>query len=261
MANINLTVDYSQVTNAQKEVTKLKNIASDIKTIKINVDTSTGKQALNSYSQSVKNINQDYGDLTKTVEKNGKLQYKTYTKVSDNIKTVTKVQGENVTVTNKYAAATQKAGRHTMTFGEQLGEAYKKFAVWSVATVSWYQVVNAIKDMVIQVKELDDSLVELQKVSDLEGKSLEEFTDKAFKAADKVAKTGSQMVNASTEFAKSGFDESQILQLGEIALMYTNIADEELSAADAASFMIAQMKAFNIEAEKAEHIVDALNEV
>ena len=96
---------------------------------------------------------------------------------------------------------------------------------------------------------------------EVEGESLDKFTDKAFKAADSVAKTGSEMIDAATEFAKSGYDEDQALQLGQIALMYTNIADEELSAGDAASFIIAQMKAFNIEAEDSLHIVDALNEV
>ena len=69
------------------------------------------------------------------------------------------------------------------------------------------------------------------------------------------------MVNAATEFAKAGYGEDQILKLGELALMYTNIADEEVSAAEAAEFMIAQMKAFNIEATDAEHIIDAVNEV
>lgn len=160
-----------------------------------------------------------------------------------------------------YNNSVKKATKSTMTFGDQLKEAYKKFAIWSVATVSWYQVINAVKDMVDQVKVLDDSLVELQKVTDLEGESLDKFTDKAFKAADSVAKTGSEMIDAATEFAKSGYDEDQALQLGQIALMYTNIADEELSAGDAASFIIAQMKAFNIEAEDSLHIVDALNEV
>ena len=160
-----------------------------------------------------------------------------------------------------YNNSVKEATKSTMTFGDQLKEAYKKFAIWSVATVSWYQVINAVKDMVDQVKILDDSLVELQKVTDLEGESLDKFTDKAFEAADTVAKTGSEMIDAATEFAKSGYDEDQALQLGQIALMYTNIADEELSAGDAASFIIAQMKAFNIEAEDSLHIVDALNEV
>lgn len=68
------------------------------------------------------------------------------------------------------------------------------------------------------------------------------------------------MIDAATEFVKSGFDENQSAKLGEIAAMYTNIADTEVSTADAASFLISQMKAFNIEAENSEHIIDAVNE-
>lgn len=43
--------------------------------------------------------------------------------------------------------------------------------------------------------------------------------------------------------------------------MYQNVADESISAADASSFLISQMIAFNIEAENSEHIIDAVNEV
>ena len=46
-----------------------------------------------------------------------------------------------------------------------------------------------------------------------------------------------------------------------IASKYQNIADEALSAGDAADFIISQMKAFNIEAENSEHIIDAVNNV
>lgn len=69
------------------------------------------------------------------------------------------------------------------------------------------------------------------------------------------------MVEAATEFAKAGYDEDQSLELGRIALMYTNIADEAVTAGEAANFIIAQMKAFNIEAEDSMHIIDAVNEV
>lgn len=67
------------------------------------------------------------------------------------------------------------------------------------------------------------------------------------------------MVEAATEFAKAGYDEDQSLELGRIALMYTNIADEAVSAGEAANFIIAQMKAFNIEAEDSMHIIDAVD--
>lgn len=43
--------------------------------------------------------------------------------------------------------------------------------------------------------------------------------------------------------------------------MYTNISDEILSASDSASILIAQMKAFNIEAEDSIRIIDVINEV
>ena len=67
------------------------------------------------------------------------------------------------------------------------------------------------------------------------------------------------MVEAATEFAKAGYDEDQSLELGRIALMYTNIADEAVTAGEAANFIIAQMKAFNIEAEDSMHIIDAVD--
>lgn len=43
--------------------------------------------------------------------------------------------------------------------------------------------------------------------------------------------------------------------------MYQNIADEQIDAGESASFIIAQMKAFNITAEDSMHIIDAVNEV
>ena len=69
------------------------------------------------------------------------------------------------------------------------------------------------------------------------------------------------MVEAATEFRKSGFGDEDAANLALVATMYQNVADESISAADSAGFIIAQMKAFNIEAEDATHIIDAVNEV
>ena len=76
------------------------------------------------------------------------------------------------------------------------------------------------------------------------------------------------MIDAAAEFKKSGYTDDQSLELGRIALMYSNIADEEINAGDAASFIIAQLKAFNLEAEdatktleNAQHVIDSVNEV
>lgn len=44
-------------------------------------------------------------------------------------------------------------------------------------------------------------------------------------------------------------------------MKFRNVADTEISAADSASFIISQMKAFKIEASDAASIIDATNEV
>lgn len=43
-------------------------------------------------------------------------------------------------------------------------------------------------------------------------------------------------------------------------MLYQNIADEQLSASEASTVLISQMKAFDIQAENSEHIIDAINE-
>lgn len=63
------------------------------------------------------------------------------------------------------------------------------------------------------------------------------------------------------EFRKNGFNDEDAAGLAELAAKFQNVADEELSAGEAASFMIAQMVAFGIEAEDASKIIDSVNEV
>lgn len=69
------------------------------------------------------------------------------------------------------------------------------------------------------------------------------------------------MVEAATEFKKSGFSDEDSAQLAKVASLYQNIADEQISAGEASNFIISQMKAFNLTADDSEHIIDAVNNV
>lgn len=69
------------------------------------------------------------------------------------------------------------------------------------------------------------------------------------------------MVEAATEFRKNSFNDSDSATLAKVATMFQNVSDESISASESASFIIAQMKAFGIEASNAEHIIDAVNAV
>ena len=69
------------------------------------------------------------------------------------------------------------------------------------------------------------------------------------------------MVDAALSFKKSGYSEEDSAELARIASLYQNIADEQITAGDSADFIISQMKAFNIEADDAESIINKVNEV
>lgn len=69
------------------------------------------------------------------------------------------------------------------------------------------------------------------------------------------------MVDAATQFKKAGYSEEDSATLATVASLYQNIADEALTAGESADFIISQMKAFNMEAGDAEHIINAVNEI
>lgn len=164
----------------------------------------------------------------------------------------------NETKQLKLSGAGQTAGN---SFASSFGRAIKERFKYSIANALIYGTQNAVKSMVNNVMELDKAQTEFRKVSDLSGASLEKFTDQAFKAGQTVAKTGTEIVQAATEFRKSGFGDQDSLQLAKVASMYQNVADAEITAGEAANFIVSQMKAYNMTAGEAEHIIDAVNEV
>ena len=162
---------------------------------------------------------------------------------------------------NTYAGSVEKAGKAQKRFGSTTLDITKKVIQFGATTAVIRGVTSGMGDMVRNVYELDGALTEFKKVSDLSGKGLEKYTNQAYQVGKTVARTGTEMVQAATEFRKSGFNDQDALELGRVASMYQNVADVELTAGEAANFIVSQMKAFNIEAKDSEHIIDAVNEV
>ena len=123
------------------------------------------------------------------------------------------------------------------------------------------QVISGFKSMVNAVADLDKKLTEFNKVADLTSDKLLEFSDKAFDAADEIGRTGSDMIEAATEFKRAGFSLEDSLDMGKSALLMTNVADGITQTSDAASTLIAVLKGFNINESDIVTIVDKMNSV
>ena len=150
----------------------------------------------------------------------------------------------------------QNAKQHT----QGLNEIIQKFTTWSIGAAVVNKTKDAIADMVQQVFDLDASLVEFNKVTDVTPEQLQQITNEAYKLGEQLARTGKEAIDAATEFSKAGYKENA-MELAETALLYQNIADEQVSTSDATALIVSQMKAFNVEAEDSIKIVDQINEV
>ena len=149
--------------------------------------------------------------------------------------------------------------RNAATDVKNLGSAMEDTSLtFNAANEIFRTSIDIITSMLDQVYELDAALVEFQKVSDLGGESLDRYVDSLAKLGNTVGRTASEMISAATEFRKNSFNDEDSATLALVASTFQNVADESISAGDAASFLIAQMTAFNIEAENSEHIIDAV---
>lgn len=80
----------------------------------------------------------------------------------------------------------QNAKQHT----QGLGEIMQKFTTWSIGAAVVNKTKDAIADMVQQVFDLDASLTELDKVTDLTSSGLQSLEDDAFEVGEKIGATG-----------------------------------------------------------------------
>lgn len=151
--------------------------------------------------------------------------------------------------------------KQSMGLGKQITTAMGKFLIWSAVTVSYFALVRKLKDVVVQVKAIDDALVELKKVSDLTGEEVEKFTDRAFNLGKTVARTGIDTIKAVTEIKRAGYELSESEYLAKYALMMTNVAEGITDAGEAAKIFVSILKGTNKDVSYASTLLDEMNQI
>lgn len=147
------------------------------------------------------------------------------------------------------------------TLGDRMTEAGRKlqsvngiFQALKNAAVTFEQTIQPLL-------EFDEALTEFKKVSDLSGEALDEYTKKLGSLGAEVSRTRAEMTQSASEFKRSGYSEDDSAILAKVAALFQNVADSEVDAGDAASFIVSQLKAFGFAAGEAEGVIDSINEV
>ncbi len=127
------------------------------------------------------------------------------------------------------------------------------------------RVVSSIREGIRSVRELDTALTELRKVTNLTNKELEDFTETAYRVGVTLGRTGTEVIKASSAFARMGFDVQQSLGLAQEALLMFNVGDGIDNVDQATTSLIASLKGFDVASEesikKARKFNDSYNEV
>ena len=224
MSTDNFNVQVKVTPKAQEFQQDLQKVADKI-VVNVNVKMSG--------QQGVKDLNKDL----KNLDKNAK-------QATDSAKNL----GNSLSQVDK----------NSKSLGQSFGDIVTKVGKFYLATKPIQMMQKAFDEAIETVKEFDDTLVEFRKVSDLSGDSLTAYTQKLAEMGEVTGSTMTAMVSAATEFKKSGYSDEDAATLASVAEMYRNISDEELSAGESASFIIAQAKAFNFTADESMHIIDAV---
>lgn len=154
----------------------------------------------------------------------------------------------------------REAGMTGKSFGDIMRGMYTKFGSWTMVTMTIQRVIMTFKRMVAAVQEVDTALTNLRKVTNATESDLQRFMYGVGDSAYRLGASISDLINATAEFSRLGYNLNQAQKLGELATMYKSVA-EDLDITTASQSIVSTLKAFEKTGITAERIVDVFNYV
>lgn len=123
---------------------------------------------------------------------------------------------------------------------------------------------NAFKNLIARVTEIDTQMTELRKVTDLTAEGYAEFGRIAVDTAGKIGTSLADVVRSTADFARLGYSmDGSAQSAAEAALVLKNVGDGIGNISEATEMLISTQKAFGDEISQGSlmTIVDKMNEV
>ena len=241
MAINNLSSTDSSIVRVQQSIVKLQQRISNIKDNKIDIIDKNDIDELRQAESEVSNLKSILNQLQSGEVIDGK-------KISSSINTAT---NSVRTLENSFKSANTVAG--------SLSNTVKNIFSYAVGGSLSYTLINGAKNSISTIKELDDSIRDLKRVTDESQESYDKFIQTANQTAIALGSTTSGAIDATTTFSQLGYSFKESSEyLSKMALILSNVGD--MSASDSASSIVSILKGFRLEAEETSRIVDILNE-
>ena len=281
------------VTNVSNDSKKAAKAVKDLATEMSKINGINDNALVSKTTTSTKGMVTQFGDTSgkqfdalittiRQVDREGKVTIKTIqeftnaegqlvqqTRTTDqNLKKIAEdeiIVGDNATKAgnglNTLSNNARNAGEGFSRLNWSLTDAFRRLANFYLASLPIRAFQTTITNSIQTVKEFDAAITEMGKVSDYSGKKLRDYTKQLAEMGTEVARTQTEMTEATTGWLKAGYSEEDAAKLAKFSALLQNTADEELSSAEATSILVSQLKAYHMEADEAIKVTDIINKV
>lgn len=140
--------------------------------------------------------------------------------------------------------------------GNTIASSAKKFLLWIAAGSIIINSIRLVKDLFNTIRELDDATTRLAIVLGTTQDQLKDFGITANEVAIEMGQLTKTVITATEEFSRAGFSIAESMELAQSAILGANAGFVTLE--ESSRFIIAGLKAFNLEAEDSTRIIDVL---
>ena len=223
--NITPNVNTIGVQSATKQAINNAQRVANSNKVHLNFDTSK-QQLVNQIKILGRNNNKLFNNHEMTAKYNQLLNAANVAKSTGELKTL---RGE-LSAFKTELVATNNAG---MTWGSKFKESIKSYAKFFSGASMIYALSNQVRNAATEAKTLDDSLVNLQKVTDeiADRDALYKYFDKSLSKAQELNVKVGSLIDAVTEFKKLGWDLDDAELGAEWANVLANVGDVDIETA------------------------------
>lgn len=223
--NITPNVNTKGVQTATKQAINNAQRVANSNKVHLNFDTSK-QQLVNQIKILGRNNNKLFSDREMTAKYNQLLNSANVAKSTGELKTL---RGE-LSAFKTELVATNNAG---LTWGSKFKKSIESYAKFFSGASLIYAISNQVRNAVTEAKTLDDSLVDLQKVTNEIGDrdALYKYFDKSLSKAQELNVKVGSLIDAVTEFKKLGWDLDDAELGAKWANILSNVGDVDIDTA------------------------------
>ena len=141
-----------------------------------------------------------------------------------------------------------KAGKLGNSLFGSLKDQVSKFVQWVSVARTTMAIGNALRNEIINIKELDTALVDLKKTTDATASELEDFYYSANDTAKQLGVSTEEVINATSSWSRLGYAIKDASTMAENSAILASISPE-MNIEEATDGLVSALKAFKIEAE------------